>query len=275
MSKKKPILYTIGKSILGPFFKWYYKPQIKGTDNIPLNGGIIIAGNHVHLYDQCHTIISTKRNITYMAKKEYFDNWKTRWFFKGVGCIPVDRSKKDIDAVSKAIELLNEESAIGIFPEGTRNALKEKNIKEIYDEYFNDIEYNEFKTKLLETKPKLSHIQYLIDLFNKKIISKKELKQNIYTPDSYLLKLVEKKKISFDDYLDSCLLELKFGAVSMAKKTKSVILPVCITGDYVFHSKNLKVNYGKPFSVQNLELEDANNKLRRELIKLMKENLRS
>ena len=44
---------------------------------------------------------------------------------------------------------------------------------------------------------------------------------------------------------------------------------------YVFHSKNLKVNYGKPFSIQNLELEDANNKLRKEIIKLMKENLRS
>ena len=275
MSKRKPFLYTIGRAILGPFFKWYYKPQIKGTQNIPLKGGVIIAGNHIHLYDQCHTIISTKRNITYMAKKEYFDNWKTRWFFKGVGCIPVDRSKKDVDAVTKATDVLYDESAIGIFPEGTRNALKEKNIKEIYDKYFNKIEYDEFKTKLLASNPKLSQLNYLIELFNNKIITKRDLNKNIFNVDSYLLELVDNKKISFDNYLDSNLLELKFGAVSMAKKTNSVILPVCITGDYVFHSKNLKVNYGKPFSIRDLELKDANDKLRKELIKLMKENLRS
>ena len=74
--------------------------------------------------DQCLAIISTRRFLRYMAKKEYFDG-KFAWFFKAVGCIPVNRSIKDSDAKAKAIEHLEKSGAIGIFPEGTRNKTKD------------------------------------------------------------------------------------------------------------------------------------------------------
>lgn len=113
--------YLFFKSFLGPLFKIYYNPKVYNKEYLDVKGPIIIAGNHKHIYDQCLTIISTKRVIRYMAKKEYFDNKKTRWFFKLVKAIPVDRSKKDENAVSSALEVLNAGGAIGIFPEGTRN----------------------------------------------------------------------------------------------------------------------------------------------------------
>ena len=122
---KMPILYRIGRFILGPFFKWYYNPTIIGKENIPKDGAILIVGNHKHLYDQCLSIISTKRFIKYMAKREYFDNKKTRWFFKAVGCISVDRSVHDGKAKNEAIETLKNGGAIGLFPEGTRNKTQE------------------------------------------------------------------------------------------------------------------------------------------------------
>lgn len=121
---KTPFLYRLGKIVLGPLFKLYYNPTIIGKENILTSGPIIIAGNHKHLYDQCLTIIATSRGINYLAKKEYFDNKKTAWFFKKTGCIPVDRSKKDKNAVNKALTILNNNGAIGIFPEGTRNKTK-------------------------------------------------------------------------------------------------------------------------------------------------------
>ena len=125
MMNKMPILYRVGRFILGPIFKWYYKPTIVGKENIPASGAILIVGNHKHLYDQCLSIISTKRYIRYMAKKEYFDNKKTRWFSSSVGCISVDRQNNDGKAKEEAIKTLQDGGAIGLFPEGTRNKTKE------------------------------------------------------------------------------------------------------------------------------------------------------
>lgn len=118
---KMPFMYRFGKILLGPIFKLYYHPQIIGKENIPKDGAILIVGNHKHLYDQCLSIISTKRYIKYMAKKEYFDSKKTRWFFKSVGCISVDRQNHDKKAQEEALKTLKNNGAIGLFPEGTRN----------------------------------------------------------------------------------------------------------------------------------------------------------
>ncbi len=114
------MMYRFFKFILSPLFRFWYKPKVINKEALRVEGPIIIAGNHKHIYDQCLTIISTKRVITYMAKKEYFEG-KLAWFFKAVHCIPVDRGNKKDDASKKALTVLNQGGAIGIFPEGTRN----------------------------------------------------------------------------------------------------------------------------------------------------------
>lgn len=119
-NKDSMIFYRVLKFILEPIFRLYYNPKIIGKENIPKDGAILIVGNHKHLYDQCLTIIATRRPIHYMAKKEYFDG-KMSWFFKLAGCIPVDRSKKDENATKKALTILDQKKALGLFPEGTRN----------------------------------------------------------------------------------------------------------------------------------------------------------
>lgn len=125
---KKRFKGEIGYSLLTPImrvlFRFYYNPKIINKEVIPKEGPILIVGNHKHIYDQCLTIMATKRVIHYMAKKEYFDG-KMAWFFKLVGCIPVDRSIKDHNATDKALKVLNSGGAIGLFPEGTRNKTKD------------------------------------------------------------------------------------------------------------------------------------------------------
>lgn len=125
---KKRFKGEIGYSLLTPImrvlFRLYYNPKIINKEVIPKEGPILIVGNHKHIYDQCLTIMATKRVIHYMAKKEYFDG-KMAWFFKLVGCISVDRSIKDHNATDKALKVLNSGGAIGLFPEGTRNKTKD------------------------------------------------------------------------------------------------------------------------------------------------------
>lgn len=74
---------------------------------------------------------------------------------------------------------------------------------------------------------------------------------------------------------DAFLLEFKPGAVSLAKKTDSYIVPFGLTGDYKFRSKNLAVRYGKPFKVGDMTVEQANEKLRAEVERLMLEGMNS
>lgn len=116
--------YKVIRAVLGPIFNLYYNPKVIGKENIPTDGPILICGNHKHVYDQCPIILSTKRVVHYMAKKEYFDG-KMAWFFKMAGCISVNRSIKDEKAKEQAIDVLKDNGAIGLFPEGTRNKTKE------------------------------------------------------------------------------------------------------------------------------------------------------
>lgn len=266
----KMICYKIFRTVLGPLYKLWYNPKIYGKENIPKKGRFIIVGNHVNIMDQCNVVVATKRDLHYMAKKEYFDNKKVEWFFRSAGCIPVDRSKKDESAKSAAIEVLEQDEALGLFPEGTRNGIKEERIKELYDEYIDgNIPYKTFY-KMIK-KSKTSQVNYLEELMKNKIISKEEFIDNMYNADEFLNIMINEKRLTRAEYFDHILLPLKFGAVSMAYKTKSPIIPFVITGDYKFRSKNLIVTIGKPIEVSE-DLEEANDKLDKIMKRMIEEN---
>ena len=120
MKKNKMLGFRFFKGLLGIFFLIFFRPKIVGREKIPKDGGVILAGNHRHIFDPCMPILSTKRPVHYMAKKELF-NSPIGWFFKVVGCIPVDRGHDNTDSKEVALEVLREGEVLGIFPEGTRN----------------------------------------------------------------------------------------------------------------------------------------------------------
>ena len=267
---EKMTMYKVFRTILGPIYRLWYNPKIIGRENIPKEGSIVVVGNHIHIMDQCNLIVVTKRNLHYMAKKEYFDG-KLAWFFKSSGCISVDRSRKDEDATHQALQVLENNHALGLFPEGTRNGLKEERIKELYEKYLmeNKIEYDDFVKKM--KKNKTSHLNYLESLLEEKLITKEEFLDNIYDTNEFLKDLVLNHRITLEEYLENSLLPFKFGAVSMAHKTSSYIVPFAITGDYKFRSKNLTIRIGEAFAPSD-DLEATNQLLREKIKELMKEN---
>ena len=120
MKKESNVGYYICRTLLKPIYILLYRPKIIGKENIPQKGPVLFCGNHRHVLDQCPVLATTKLPVHYMAKKEYFDG-KMAWFFKLSGCISVNRAIHDETAKERALNILKNGGAIGIFPEGTRN----------------------------------------------------------------------------------------------------------------------------------------------------------
>lgn len=118
--EKDPIFYKIVRPIITCFVKIAYRPKIIGKENIPKEGRIVIAGNHTNNFDCILLIASTKRCIHFLAKDSLYKGIK-KPLFRNMGIIPVNRKIKDKESLKKAIDFLNKDMAIGIFPEGTFN----------------------------------------------------------------------------------------------------------------------------------------------------------
>lgn len=122
----KYIVYKTLRTTLKPLFLLLYRPKYFGLNNIPVNGAVILAGNHTHPIDAALMIGGPKRVVHMMSKKELFKGKLSSIFFRSMGCIRVDRSIHDENAKSEAIDVLNNGDVLGIFPEGTVNKTKEK-----------------------------------------------------------------------------------------------------------------------------------------------------
>ena len=121
---KEPILYRIVRPIIKILFNFIFKPTYIGLENIPKEGKCILIGNHTSNLDCLLLISSTKRTIHFLAKDSLIKGFK-KIFFQNMGIIPVNRKIHDKNALNSAIDILNENKVIGIFPEGTINKTKD------------------------------------------------------------------------------------------------------------------------------------------------------
>ena len=62
------------------------------------------------------------------------------------------------------------------------------------------------------------------------------------------------------------LLKFRHGAVEIAKKTNTPIIPFAIKGDYKLFKKGLSIEFGKPIKISHMEVEEANNYIRNEVL---------
>lgn len=117
---KEPLFYRAVRGPLTVCFKAVYRPALTGTEYIPENGRVILAGNHTNYFDCLLVASATKRCVHYLAKDELMKG-PLKIIFGSLGIIPVNRRQKDKAALETAEAMLNEEKLIGIFPEGTIN----------------------------------------------------------------------------------------------------------------------------------------------------------
>ncbi|MBI5195526.1 MAG: 1-acyl-sn-glycerol-3-phosphate acyltransferase [Nitrospirae bacterium] len=93
---------------------------IKGADNIPLEGGVIIAVNHTSYLDPPLIGTVTPRRATFMARKGLFSIPLLGWVIKHYA-FPVDRAKTLPSTIKEAVRRLKNGELLVIFPEGRRS----------------------------------------------------------------------------------------------------------------------------------------------------------
>ena len=103
---------------------WRYlglKMDFSGEENVPREGGAILAINHISYFDFAlagTAVLPIKRYVRFMAKKEIFDNKLAGPLMRGMHHINVDRSNGSASFVA-ALRALRGGEIIGIFPEAT------------------------------------------------------------------------------------------------------------------------------------------------------------
>lgn len=127
--RDQPAFYSFLKyASVGPFLKATFRPKVIGKENVPTEGGVLLAGNHLSYTDWLFVPNSLPRMVRYVAKAEYFEGtgikgaWE-RFFFTNTGNVPIDRSGATAaeGALITAKRILNEGHIFGIYPEGTRS----------------------------------------------------------------------------------------------------------------------------------------------------------
>lgn len=101
---------------------WRVTPHSEGLENIPDDGGAIIAITHFGYLEfalvEWVTWHHNRRRIRFMAKKAAFKGWPLGAFMRGMKHIPVDRAA-GLGAYREAVRALRGGELVGVFPEGT------------------------------------------------------------------------------------------------------------------------------------------------------------
>jgi 1-acyl-sn-glycerol-3-phosphate acyltransferase len=120
--------WFLKRIVLGPVLRLIFRPYVIGLENVPDEGGAILASNHLSFSDSIFLPLVIERRVTFLAKADYFTGRGlkgrlTAGFFRGVGQLPVDRSGGQASeaALNAGLKVLRRGELLGIYPEGTRS----------------------------------------------------------------------------------------------------------------------------------------------------------
>jgi len=116
-------VYALAKTVVPPVIRFWVRLDCQGLDNVPREGPVIIAANHVSYFDPLCLgvyIHTAGRQVRFLAKSELYRNPVLRWVLLGAGQIPVYRESRDAaKSLAAAVDAMADGAAVAIYPEGT------------------------------------------------------------------------------------------------------------------------------------------------------------
>ena len=118
--RPSPFYFLVG-AFSWPFLHGLYRLRAEGQENLPREGGYVLAANHISNFDPwpLGMPLWPTRFLRFMAKSELYW-WPLGTIITAGGGFPVRRGERDVEAINKAIDLAREGHVIAMFPHGTR-----------------------------------------------------------------------------------------------------------------------------------------------------------
>lgn len=114
------MFYKVVRAILRGILYLSFRVTVEGRENMPSEGGGIVAMNHRSNWDVPVAGLTSPRKLGFMAKAEMFKTKIGNWLFSSLGAFPVQRGKGDISAIKAALSRLKDGQLVAMFPEGRR-----------------------------------------------------------------------------------------------------------------------------------------------------------
>lgn len=115
------MIYIVAKVIFSIFCKIYFRLEVKGADNVPKKGGVLIASNHSSFLDPVIVGVGISRATYYLTRQSLFEIPILGLLLKALHTIPIKRARASISTFKELIKSLHSKKAIILFPEGTRS----------------------------------------------------------------------------------------------------------------------------------------------------------
>jgi 1-acyl-sn-glycerol-3-phosphate acyltransferase len=120
-------IYTLTPEFLLRFICWMlisfaYRLRVKGLENIPDTGPVIVVANHVSYVDALVISAACRRPIRFVMDHNIFKTPGMVWVFKQMKAIPIASAKENPEMMERAFDrvkqALSEGEVVCIFPEG-------------------------------------------------------------------------------------------------------------------------------------------------------------
>ncbi|MBL8310522.1 MAG: MFS transporter [Burkholderiales bacterium] len=130
-------IYTLTPEFLLRFLCWVlisfaYRLRVKGLENIPDKGPVIVVANHVSYVDALVITAACRRPIQFVMDHNIFKTPVLGWAFRQMKAIPIAGAKEDPAMMEQAFarvkQALAEGEVVGIFPEGKLTKDGEMNV---------------------------------------------------------------------------------------------------------------------------------------------------